>query len=124
MPEHEVDLTAEQKLTRAIFALRSEAERKADMISDILDRIHEKIRARSPFRSRMEAFGEIRVSFDLLWEILVCDVGYRCDSDDATDEDVVVDLVLILAAHLCRLLIDGDSYDPAPESAGFSASSA
>ncbi len=109
-------LTPEQKLLHAIFAPCTEAEWKAYMTHDILDRIRQKIQATAPFRSRMEACGAIRVSFDRLWEMLVWDFRHYDDQDDATDEDVVVDLVLILAADLCRLLIGADSSTPAPDS--------
>ena len=116
MPEDEVELTAEQKLLHAIFGPCTEAERKALMTEGVLDRIREKIQASTPYRSRMEAYGEIRISFDRLWEMLVCDFRYHDEQEDVTDEDVVVDLVLILAADLCRWLIDVDSSRPAAES--------
>lgn len=116
MAEDEVELTAEQKLLRAIFAPCTEAERKALMTEDVLDRIREKMQASDPYRSLMEAYGEIRVSFDRLWEMLAWDFRHHDEQDDVTDEDVVVDLVLILAADLCRLLIDVDPSIPAPES--------
>lgn len=109
-------LTPEQKLLHAIFAPCTEAERKTYMTHGVLDRIREKIQAAAPFRSRMEACGEIRVSFDRLWEMLVWDFRHHNEQDDATDEEVVVDLVLILAADLCRLLIGADSSTPAPDS--------
>ena len=124
MPEDEVELTAEQKLLHAIFAPYTEAERKALMTEDVLDRIREKIQASDPYRSRMEAYGEIRISFDRLWEMLVCDFPFHDEQDDVADEDVVVDLVLILAADLCRLLIDADSSRPASESSQTSGDSA
>ena len=124
MPEDEIELTAEQKLLHAIFAQYTEAERKALMTEDVLDRIGEKIQASDPYRSRMEAYGEIRISFDRLWEMLVCDLRHYDDQYDVTDEDVVVDLVLILAADLCRLLIDADSSRPVPESSQTSGDSA
>ncbi|MFV0443264.1 MAG: hypothetical protein ACK5Q5_06810 [Planctomycetaceae bacterium] len=124
MPEDEVELTAEQKLLHAIFAPYTEAERKALITEDVLDRVGEKIQASAPYRSRMEAYGEIRISFDRLWEMLVCDLRRYDDQYDVTDEDVVVDLVLILAAALCRLLIDVDSSRPVPESSQTSANSA
>ena len=116
MPEDEVELTAEQKLLHAIFGPCTEAQRKAFMTEDVLDRIREKIQVSAPYRSRMEAYGEIRISFDRLWEMMVSEVRYHDEHDDVTDEDVVVDLVLILAAALCRLLIDADSSRPVPES--------
>ncbi|MBX3452860.1 MAG: hypothetical protein KF777_25205 [Planctomycetaceae bacterium] len=116
MPESEVEMTAEQKLLHAIFGPCTEAERKALMTEDVLDRIREKIQASDPYRSRMEAYGEIRISFDRLWEMLVCDFRYHDEQDDVTDEDVLVDLALILAADLCRLLIDVDPAIPAPGS--------
>ena len=116
MPEDEFELTAEQKLLHAIFAPCTEAERKAHMTADVLDRIREKMQASDPYRSRMEAYGVVRISFDRLWEMLVCDFRYHDEQYDVTDEDVVVDLVLILAADLCRLLIDADTSAPAPES--------
>ena len=94
------------------------------MTADILDRIREKIQASDPYRSRMEAYGVIRISFDRLWEMLVCDFRYHDEQEDVTDEDVVVDLVLILAADLCRLLIDVDSSRPVPESSQTSGDSA
>lgn len=109
-------VTPEQKLLHAIFAPYTEAERKTFMTHDVLDRIREKIQAAAPFRSRMEACGEIRVSFDRLWEMLVWDFRHHNDQDEATDKDVVVDLVLILAADLCRLLIAVDSSISAPDS--------
>ena len=124
MPEDEVELTAEQKLLRAIFGPCTEAERKALMTEDVLDRIGEKIQASDPYRSLMEAYGEIRISFDRLWEMLVCDLRHYDDQYDVTDEDVVVDLVLILAADLCRLLIDADTSRPVPESSQTSGDSA
>ncbi|MFV0441962.1 MAG: hypothetical protein ACK5Q5_00170 [Planctomycetaceae bacterium] len=117
-------LTAEQKLLLAIFGPCTDAERKAFMTEDVLDWIREKIQASAPFRSRMEAYGEIRISFDRLWEMLVCDLRHYDDQYDATDEDVVVDLVLILAADLCRLLIDAESSRPVPESSQTSGDSA
>lgn len=124
MAEDEIELTAEQKLLHAIFAPCTEAERKALMTEDVLDRIREKIQVSAPYRSRMEAYGEVRISFDRLWELLVCDFRYHDEQDDVTDEDVVVDLVLILAAALCRLLIAADSSLPAPESFQTSSDSA
>jgi hypothetical protein len=116
MPESEVEMTAEQKRLHAIFAPYTEAERRAYMTADVLERIGEKIRVSDPYRSRMEAYGEIRISFDRLWEMLVCDFRHHDEQDDVTDEDLVVDLALILAADLCRLLIDADLSLPAPES--------
>lgn len=124
MPQDDPEMTAEQKLLHAIFAPCSEAERKACMTEDVLDRIREKMQASAPYRSRMEAYGVIRISFDRLWEILAWDFRHHDDQDDATDEDLVVDLALILAADLCRLLIDVDSSIPAPESFQISANSA
>ena len=124
MPDDEVELTAEQKLLHAIFGPCTEAERKALMTEGVLVRIREKIQASAPYRSRMEAYGEIRVSFDRLWEMLVCDLRHYDDQYDVTDEDVVVDLILILAAALCRLLIDADSSLPASESSQTSGDSA
>ncbi len=116
MPEDDVELTAEQKLLHAIFAPCTEAERKAFMTEAVFDRIRQKILVSAPYRSRMEACGEIRISFDRLWEMLAWDFRHHDEQDDVTDEDVVVDLVLILAADLCRLLIDVDPSIPAPES--------
>lgn len=124
MPEDEVELTAEQKLLHAIFGPCTEAERKAYMTANVLDRIREKIQASDPYRSRMEAYGVIRIGFDQMWEMLVCDFHHHDDQYDVTDEDVVVDLVLILAADLCRLLIDVDSSRPVPESSQTSGDSA
>lgn len=124
MTDADVALTPEQKLLHAIFAPCTEAERKTYMTHDILDRIREKIQAAAPFRSRMEACGEIRVSFDRLWEMLVWDFRHHDEQDDATDEDVVVDLVLILAADLCRFLIDADTSSPLPDSSETSGNSA
>ena len=124
MPESEVEMTAEQKLLHAIFAPYTEAERRALMIEDVLERIREKIQASAPYQSRMEAYGVVRISFDRLWEMLVCDLRHYDDQYDVTDEDVVVDLVLILAADLCRLLIDADSSRPVPESSQTSGDSA
>ena len=72
----------------------------------------------------MEAYGVIRISFDQMWEMLVCDFHHHDDQYDVTDEDVVVDLVLILAPALCRLLIDADSSRPVPESFQSSGNSA
>lgn len=118
------ELTAEQKLLHAIFAPCTEVERKAYMIEDVLDRIREKLQAASPYRSRMEAFGEIRVSFDRLWKMLVWDSRQHDEQDDSTDEDVAVDLALILAADLCRLLIDLAPSIPAPKSTQISGNSA
>ena len=117
-------LTAEQKLLHAIFGPSTEAERKSLMTEDVLGRIREKIQASDPYRSRMEAYGEIRISFDRLWEMLVCDLRHYDDQYDVSDEDVVVDLVLILAAALCRLLIDVDSSRQVPESSQTSGDSA
>ena len=108
----------------AIFGPSTEAERKSLMTEDVLGRIREKIQASDPYRSRMEAYGEIRISFDRLWEMLVCDLRHYDDQYDVTDEDVVVDLVLILAAALCRLLIDVDSSRQVPESSQTSGDSA
>ena len=124
MTEDEGDLTAEQKLLHAIFGPCTEAEREAFMTEDVLDRIREKMQPLAPYRSRMEAYGEIRISFDRLWEMLVCDFRYHDEQYDVTDEDVVVDLVFILAADLCRLLIDVDSSRPVPESSQTSGDSA
>ena len=124
MPKEKVEMTPEQKLLHAIFGPCTEAERKAFMIEDVLERIREKIQASDPYRSRMEAYGEIRISFDRLWEMLVCDFRYHDEQYDVTDEDVVVDLVLILAADLCRLLIDADPSRPVPESSQTSGDSA
>jgi len=59
-----------------------------------------------------------------LWEMLVCDLRHYDDQYDVSDEDVVVDLVLILAAALCRLLIDVDSSRQVPESSQTSGDSA
>ena len=118
------ELPPEQKLLHAIFAPCTEAERKAFMIADVLDRIREKIQATDPYRSRMEAYGTIRISFDRLWELLVCDVRHHDDRYDVTDEDVVVDLVLILAADLCRLLVGVDTWPPASDSSQISGDSA
>lgn len=118
------ELPPEQKLLHAIFAPCTEAERKAFMIADVLDRIREKIQATDPYRSRMEAYGTIRISFDRLWELLVCDVRHHDDRYDVTDEDLVVDLVLILAADLCRLLFDVDSSSTASASSQISGDSA
>ncbi len=109
------ELTAEQKLLHAIFGPCTEAERKASMIADVLDRIREKFQGSDPYRSRMEAYGAIRISFDRLWEMLVCDVRDYYEPDDATDEDLVVDLALILAADLCRLLVDVETSTPASD---------
>lgn len=116
MTDADDPLTPEQKLLHAIFAPCTEAERMTYMPHDILDRIREKIQATAPFRSRMEACGEIRVSFDRLWEMLVWDLHHHDDQDEATDKDVVVDLVLILATDLCRLLIGTDTSTPATDS--------
>lgn len=116
MTDADDPLTPEQKLLHAIFDPCTEAERKTYMTHDILDRIREKIQAAAPFRSRMEACGEIRVSFDRLWEMLVWDFRDHDEREDAKNEDVVVDLVLILAANLCRLLIAVDTSTPAPDS--------
>ena len=116
MTDADDPLTPEQKLLHAIFAPCTEAERKTYMTHDVLDRIREKIQATAPFRSRMEACGEIRVSFDRLWEMLVWDFRDHDEREDAKNEDVVVDLVLILAANLCRLLIAVDTSTPAPDS--------
>lgn len=102
------------------FAPCTEAERQAYMTADIFDRIREKIQVSAPYRSRMEAYGMIRVSFDQLWEMLVCDFRYHDEQDDVKDEDVGVDLVLILAADLCRLLIEVNSSRPVPESSQIS----
>ena len=124
MPESEVEMTAEQKLLHAIFGPCTESERKAYMTADVLDRIREKMQASDPYRSRMEAYGVIRISFDQMWEMLVCDFHHHDDQYDVTDEDVVVDLVLILAPALCRLLIDADSSRPVPESFQSSGNSA
>ena len=108
----------------AIFGPSTEAERKSLMTEDVLGRIREKIQASDPYRSRMEAYGEIRISFDRLWEMLVCDFRYHDEQYDVTDEDVVVDLVLILAADLCRLLFDVDSSSTASASSQISGDSA
>ena len=124
MPKEKVEMTPEQKLLHAIFGPCTEAERKAFMIEDVLERIREKIQASAPYRSRMEAYGVVRISFDRLWEMLVCDFRYHDEQYDVTDEDVVVDLVLILAADLCRLLIDADPSRPVPESSQTSGDSA
>lgn len=120
MLQDDPELTPEQKLLHAIFGPCTEAERKAYMIADVLDRIREKIQASDPYRSRMEAYGEIRISFDRLWELLVCDVRHYDDRYDVTDEDLVVDLVLILAADLCRLLVGVDTSTPASDSSRIS----
>ena len=124
MLQDDPELTPEQKLLHAIFGPCTEAERKAYMIADVLDRIREKMQVSDPYQSRMEAYGTIHISFDRLWELLVCDVRHHDDRYDVTDEDLVVDLVLILAADLCRLLIGVDTSTPASNSSRISGDSA
>ncbi len=122
MPDDVGEMTPEQKLLHAIFAPVPEDDWKTYMTDDVLERIREKIHASAPYQSRMEACGEIRISFDKLWEILTWHVRYQDVQDD--DEDVAVDLAIIHIANICRMLIDLDYSFAVPESSKFSGDSA
>ena len=106
MSDNDVELTPEQKLLHAIFAPCTDEEWKAHKTEDVLDRIRKRIDAPDPFRSRIEACGEIRASFDRLWHLVIWNPCHRSDSHDSSDDEVVVDLAFEVAAKVCQMLVD------------------